>query len=74
MILLDHAPYTPFDHPRTVGPPGLNPMDMADWTVVHGDYAAQMAYRGQLLQDHRDVVLACEARAEDEQEGDSGVP
>lgn len=65
MILLDHAPYTPFDHPRTVGPPGLNPMDMIDWIVVHDDFSDQMAYRMKLLANHRDVVLACAPEAEE---------
>ena len=64
MILMNYAPYTPFDHPRTVGPPGLNPMDMADWVVVHDDYAAQMAYRAKLLEDHREIVLACNPEAQ----------
>lgn len=62
MILLDHAPYTPFDTPRTAGPPGLSPMD--DWTVIHADYPAQMAYRAHLLAEHRDTVLAVQPSAE----------
>lgn len=56
MIILDHAPYTPFDTPRTAGPPGLSPMQ--DWIVLHDDYAAQMAYRAEILDRYPDVVLA----------------
>jgi len=64
-IVLDHAPFTPFDHPRTAGPPGLSPMDPADWIVVHGDYAAQMRYRAEILARHPDVVLAMSPVARD---------
>ena len=63
MIALDHAPYTPFDDPRTVGPPGLSPMALADWTVVHADFAAQMAYRQRLLVEHPATVMAFDPSA-----------
>lgn len=58
MILLDHAPYTPFDTARTRHPPGLSPLDPAEWVVVHTDYAAQMAYRTDLLAREAATVLA----------------
>ena len=64
MILLDHAPYTPFDTLRTARPPGLSPLDMNEWTVVHDDFAAQMAYREKLLQQEAETVLNCRAGAE----------
>ncbi|MBY8975486.1 DUF3445 domain-containing protein [Rhodobacteraceae bacterium NNCM2] len=55
--LLDHAPYTPFMEPRTARPPGLSPMTAAEWTPVDPDFAAQMAYREQILARDRDLVL-----------------
>ncbi|MEM0989257.1 MAG: DUF3445 domain-containing protein [Pseudomonadota bacterium] len=58
MILLKHAPYAPFLSRRTRHPPGLSPLKLADWTVQHADFAAQMAYRGSLMKEKRDVVLA----------------
>lgn len=57
MIVLDHAPFTPFMEPRTARPPGLSPLDMRDWTVRLPDFAAQMAYRRRLLAEQADVVL-----------------
>ena len=58
MMLLDRAPYTPFTDPRMARPPGLMPLEPADWFVIHPDFAAQMAYRERLLVAQRDVVLA----------------
>lgn len=57
--LLDHAPYTPFMHPRTAGPPGLSPLDLADWTVRHADFDAQMTRRAELLATRPEIVLGC---------------
>lgn len=57
MIVLDHAPYTPFMDPRTARPPGLAPLDMRAWTVQLPDFDAQMAYRRRLLADRPEVVL-----------------
>ncbi|MGF1501596.1 MAG: DUF3445 domain-containing protein [Paracoccaceae bacterium] len=57
-LVLDFAPYTPFMEPRTARPPGLSPIDPADWTVVLPDFAAQMAYRQALLARRREIVLA----------------
>jgi hypothetical protein len=58
MTLLDRPPYTPFTDPRLARPPGLMPLDPAEWFVVHGDFAGQMAYREQLLAQRRDTVFA----------------
>ncbi|MEM1277046.1 MAG: DUF3445 domain-containing protein [Pseudomonadota bacterium] len=62
--LLDHAPYTPFMDPRTAHPPGLSPLDLAEWTPIDPDFAAQMAYRAELIRDRRDIVLQIEPAAE----------
>lgn len=61
MIVLDHAPYVPFLQPRTARPPGLSPLEPDEWTVVHPDFAAQMAYRTRLIAERRHIVLANEA-------------
>jgi hypothetical protein len=58
MILLQRPPYTPFMDPRLSRPPGLMPLDPAEWFVVLDDFAVQMAYRERLLAERRDVVLA----------------
>lgn len=51
------APYAPFLDPRTARAPGLSPLEPASWTVVHADFAGQMARREALLADRRDVVI-----------------
>ena len=56
--LLDHAPYTPFMDRRTAHPPGLSPMDPADWFPVDPDYIAQMALRARLVEKRPEIVLA----------------
>ena len=58
-ILTRPAPYAPYLEPRTEGPPGLSPLDMAAFTVVHGDFAAQLAHRAALLAARRGDVLDC---------------
>ncbi|MFK7943016.1 MAG: DUF3445 domain-containing protein [Paracoccaceae bacterium] len=55
--LLDHAPYTPFMDARTAGPPGLSPLDLAEWTVRHADFGAQMARRAEILAKAGDIAL-----------------
>lgn len=57
MIVLDHAPYTPFLEPRTARPPGLSPLDVRNWTVRLADFDAQMAYRRRLLAERPEQVL-----------------
>lgn len=56
--LLDHAVHAPFTEARTAHPPGLCPLDPAEWTPVDPDFAAQMAYRAELLARDRELVLA----------------
>ena len=58
MILTEPAPYAPFLEARTARAPGLCPLDPAEWTVVHDDFAAQMAYRAELLAREAGAVLA----------------
>ncbi|MEM9141114.1 MAG: DUF3445 domain-containing protein, partial [Pseudomonadota bacterium] len=58
--LLDFAPYVPFADRRAARLPGTNSLKPEDWTVVLPDYAAQMAYRRDILANQRDTVLACE--------------
>jgi hypothetical protein len=58
MMLLDRPPYTPFTDPRQSRPPGLMPLDPADWFVIHADFAAQMAYRQRLIAERRGIVMA----------------
>lgn len=56
--LLDHAPYTPFMEARTTHPPGLSPLDMAQWTVRDPDFDAQMARRREVMAEHPETVIA----------------
>lgn len=62
-MLLDRPPFTPFTEPRLARPPGLEPLDPADWTLVHADFAHQMARRAALIAGRRGAVLACLAPA-----------
>ena len=55
---LTHAPFTPFMSPRTSTPPGMSPMEMADWLHRDEAYARQMALRDELIDTQRDVVFA----------------
>jgi hypothetical protein len=52
------APYAPFMEARTARPPGLSPLDPADWVVVDPDYADQMPERDRLLADRPDETMA----------------
>jgi hypothetical protein len=52
------APFAPFLDPRTAHPPGISPMDPADWLIVHSDYRAQMAEHERLLAETRATVIA----------------
>lgn len=65
MILLDHAPYTPFMDLRAGRPPGLSPLQMADWTTRHADFGGQMAYRRRLLAERPGEVLGALNEGED---------
>ncbi|MEL6478872.1 MAG: DUF3445 domain-containing protein [Pseudomonadota bacterium] len=56
--LLDHAPYAPFTEMRTAHPPGLSPLEPADWFRRDADFAAQMARREALLAEVPGRVIA----------------
>ena len=62
--VLPKAPYLPFVEDRTNRPPGLSPLNMADWTVRHADFDAQMARRREIMRDHPDIVIAATSDAE----------
>ncbi|MEM9045050.1 MAG: DUF3445 domain-containing protein [Pseudomonadota bacterium] len=62
--LLDHARDTPFMHSRTANPPGLSPLPPEDWIRLDPDFAAQMAYRAELIRERPGIVLAVEEGAE----------
>ncbi|MEM0942747.1 MAG: DUF3445 domain-containing protein [Pseudomonadota bacterium] len=55
---LDQALYTPFMDRRTAHPPGISPLDPADWFPVDPDFAEQMAYRAELIDRVPEIVLA----------------
>ena len=55
--LLDHAPYTPFMDQRTAHPPGLSPLDPAEWTVRHADFDAQMTRRAEVLAGSHGIAI-----------------
>lgn len=63
--LLDHAPYTPFMQPRTAKPPGLSPLDLAEWTVRHADFDAQMRRRREILRDDPEIAIGSLHEGED---------
>ena len=50
--------YAPWADPRLARKPGTMPLDPADWLETGADTAAQMAYRGVLIETAREVVLA----------------
>lgn len=60
---LDHAPLTPFMDKRTAWPPGVGPLEMADWLHRDAAYVPQMAYRDRLIAEERDVVFAAAPEA-----------
>ncbi len=55
-ICQDTLPLTPWMATQTRRLPGLAPVDAGDWLRVDEAYAAQMAYRVELLADKRDAV------------------
>ncbi len=69
MTLLERPAYLPFMEPRTAKAPGLSPLCPEMWTVRDADYAAQMAYRAELLRERRPIVIdevpECAAPAQD---------
>ena len=52
------APYAPFLEPRTARPPGLSPLDPAEWLAFDPDYPQQMTQRDRLIAEQPDLVLA----------------
>lgn len=62
--VVDRALYAPFTDPRTARPPGVSPMSVGEWTAIDPDFAAQMAYRGELLARDRALVMQVLPEAE----------
>ena len=58
MTVLERAPFLPFMDPRLSRPPGLQPLDPAEWFLIHPDYPSQIAYRDRLIAEERAAVLA----------------
>ncbi|MEL7345763.1 MAG: DUF3445 domain-containing protein [Pseudomonadota bacterium] len=50
---------------RAMRYPGLSPLDDANWLVDQPDGAAQVAYRGKLIDERRGDVIACLPEGED---------
>ncbi len=63
MTTLSYAPFAPYMDPKTAHPPGVRPLDMADWLHRDGAFTEQMAYRDQLIDQERDVVFAVQEEA-----------
>jgi hypothetical protein len=59
------APYAPFLEPRTARPPGLSPLDPAEWLACDADYAPQMTQRDRLIAEQPDLVMAATEDAGD---------
>lgn len=47
---LDHVPVAPFMRPRTASPPGIQPLDPAQWLFFSDDVEGQMALRDRLIE------------------------
>ncbi|KIN64152.1 DUF3445 domain containing protein [Sulfitobacter noctilucicola] len=60
-VILQHA--LPKEMYSEAGLPGVAPCGANDWLRVDDAYAAQMAYRADLLRDRRDAVLWCDPAA-----------
>ena len=63
MTSLTYAPFAPYMDPKTAHPPGVRPLDMADWLHRDEAYAEQMAYRDRLIDEERSVVFAAAPEA-----------
>lgn len=57
-MLVSPAPYTPFLDPQLRRTPGLIAMPPESWIEIDAAYAAQMAYRDQLIVDKGEAVAA----------------
>jgi SAM-dependent methyltransferase len=53
---LPHVPVAPFMHPRTASPPGIQPLDPAEWLYMAEDYAGQMALRDRLIEAENEAL------------------
>jgi hypothetical protein len=51
--------------PRTIHAPGVNPMDPAEWLLVHPDYPDQIAEHDALLDGPTEAVIAAPPEAAD---------
>lgn len=56
-ILQSQLSFAPWMEERTRRLPGVVPMAYEDWLLVDDAYAAQLAYKAQLLRQQRDAVL-----------------
>ena len=63
MTSLTYAPFAPYMDPKTAHPPGVRPLDMADWLHRDEAYGEQMAYRDRLIDEERGVVFAAAPEA-----------
>jgi len=61
---LDRMPILPFLDPRLARPPGLAPLDPADWLNRDTAFAAQMALRDRLVAERPGAVMALRPGAE----------
>jgi len=58
MILNTHLPIKAWLDPQTARLPGVQPVAIEDWLARSDTYAAQMAYRRELIDSKRDEVFA----------------
>lgn len=56
---LDRLTLRPWAQTRMAHPPGISPMDPADWLLRNETYGAQMALRDDLAAGRPDAVIAC---------------
>ena len=56
-ICQSHLPVRPWADPRLSRMPGLVPIEPGEWVQVDDAYAAQVAYRQQLIEREGDAVL-----------------
>ena len=61
-IFQDFLPFTPWSDPALSRLPGMRPVQ-GDWLIVDEAYAAQMAYKAQLIKARRAQVLALDPAA-----------
>jgi len=54
----------PFMEARTARAPGLSALDVAEWTVRHDDFGAQMRRRREVLAEYSEIALGALGHAE----------